>query len=147
MSMLKGLLAWECHVLHAKSRKICSKTRSPLASVLSKGQGPEHTSVKWPIALSTEQRFVQWIALSTLWIAGACCVTFILILSLGITWISETPHDQMKEIFSSFAYLLTNIIICYCFNFPSTQRCTFGFTCFYAAFHWIKGTMESNTSA
>ena len=147
MIMFTGLLVWEYHGLHMKNRKICNKTRLPPASLLFEGQGTEHATVKWPIALSTEQRFAQWIAPSTFWTAGAWCVTFILILSLGITWTSENPDDQMKKIFSSFSYLLTNTIICCCFHFPSTQRCTVGLTSFYAAFHWIKGTMESNTSA
>ena len=47
--MFTGLLAWEYHDLHLKSRKACNKTRSPRASPLFKGQGNEHTTVKWPI--------------------------------------------------------------------------------------------------
>ena len=37
--------------MHMKSRKVCNKTRSPPASLLFKGQGTEHTTVKWPIVL------------------------------------------------------------------------------------------------
>ena len=47
--MFTGLLAWEYHDFHLKSSKVCNKTRSPLASLLFKGQGTEHTTVKWPI--------------------------------------------------------------------------------------------------
>ena len=43
-----GLLALEYHDLHMTSRKVCNKTRSPPASLLFKGQGTEHTTVKWP---------------------------------------------------------------------------------------------------
>ena len=32
-----------------KGRKVCNKTRSPSASLLLKGQGTEHITVKWPI--------------------------------------------------------------------------------------------------
>ena len=60
-----GIFSMRIPLLHMKSRKICNKTRSPPASLLFNGQGPEHTTVKWPIALSSEQRFVEWIALST----------------------------------------------------------------------------------
>ena len=49
--MFTGLLAGEYHDLHMKmNRKICNKTRSPPASLLFKGQGTEHTTVKWSIA-------------------------------------------------------------------------------------------------
>ena len=35
-----------------KNKKVCiNKTRSPPASLLLKGQGTEHTTVKWPIPL------------------------------------------------------------------------------------------------
>ena len=49
MIMFTGLVAWVYHDLHMKSRKVCEKTRSPPASFLFKGQGTEHTTVKWPI--------------------------------------------------------------------------------------------------
>ena len=42
-------IAWEYHDLHMKSRKVCKKTRLPPASLLFKGQGTEHTTVKWSI--------------------------------------------------------------------------------------------------
>ena len=32
-----------------KIKKVCNKTRSPPASLLFKGQGTLHTTVKWPI--------------------------------------------------------------------------------------------------
>ena len=48
--MFTGLLAGEYHDLHMKmNRKVCNKTRSPPASLLFKGQGTEHTTVKWSI--------------------------------------------------------------------------------------------------
>ena len=43
-----------------KSGKVCNKTRSPPAWLLFKGQGTEHTTVKWPI---TTKHFV-----------ASCCV-------------------------------------------------------------------------
>ena len=53
MIMFTGLLAWEYYDLHMKSRKDCNKTRSPPASLLFKGQGTEHTTVKWSIVSLT----------------------------------------------------------------------------------------------
>ena len=48
--MFTGLLVGEYHDLHMKmNRKVCNKTRSPPASLLFKGQGTEHTTVKWSI--------------------------------------------------------------------------------------------------
>ena len=39
--------------LHMKNNKVCNKTRSLPASLPFKGQGNEHTTVKWPIARVT----------------------------------------------------------------------------------------------
>ena len=36
-----------------KNKKVCNKTRSPPASLLFKGQGTEHATVKWPILKHT----------------------------------------------------------------------------------------------
>ena len=44
------LVSLKYHDSHIKSRKICNKTRSPPASQIFKGQGTEHTTVKWPIS-------------------------------------------------------------------------------------------------
>ena len=55
MIMFMGLLAWEYHDLHMKNKKVCNKTRSPPASLLFKGQGTEHTTVKWPIKKQQQQ--------------------------------------------------------------------------------------------
>ena len=44
------LVSLEYHDSHIKSRKVCNKTRSPPASHIFKGQGTEHTTVKWPIS-------------------------------------------------------------------------------------------------
>ena len=32
-----------------KNKKVCNKARSPPASLQFKGQGTEHTTVKWPV--------------------------------------------------------------------------------------------------
>ena len=37
-----------------KGREVCNKTRSPSASLLFKGQGTEHITVKWPILLTPQ---------------------------------------------------------------------------------------------
>ena len=51
MIMFTGLLAWEYHDLHMKNEKVCNKTRSRPASLPFKGQGTEHTTVKWSIVI------------------------------------------------------------------------------------------------
>ena len=33
-----------------KSKKVCNKTRSPPSSLPFKGQGTEHTTVKWSVS-------------------------------------------------------------------------------------------------
>ena len=43
-------LASEQLILHNKSSEVCIKTRSPPASLPSKGQVTEQTTVKWPIS-------------------------------------------------------------------------------------------------
>ena len=35
-----------------KNKKVSNKTRSPPSSLLFKGQGTEHTTVKWPIKVA-----------------------------------------------------------------------------------------------
>ena len=34
-------------IIYMRNKKVCNKTRSPPASLLFKGQGTEHTTVKW----------------------------------------------------------------------------------------------------
>ena len=51
MIMFMGLLAREHYDLNVKSRKVCNKTRSRPASLPFKGQGTEHTTVKWSIVI------------------------------------------------------------------------------------------------
>ena len=48
-----------------KNKKVCNKTRSPPSSLLFRGQGTEHTTVKWPISK----------------LRGAKCYTFFLFFS------------------------------------------------------------------
>ena len=45
--------------LHDKSREVCIKTRSTLASLPSTGQVAEQTTVKWSISKITKEIFVK----------------------------------------------------------------------------------------
>ena len=50
-----------------KNKKVCGKTRSPPASRLFKGQGTEHTTVKWPIGNRRQKLFSspKWLLMQT----------------------------------------------------------------------------------
>ena len=65
MIMFTGLLAWEYHDLHMKNEKVCNKTRSRPASLPFKGQGTEHTTVKWRFVIMRRYYNVMFLSNAT----------------------------------------------------------------------------------
>ena len=53
-----------------KNKKVCNKTRSPPASLLFKGKGTEHTTIKWSIARGKLFTGIKGVTGATQLIAG-----------------------------------------------------------------------------